>query len=145
MTNYLSKLLKELMLLNFFLFYRHKIVEGIWRSMTLTSHDGNTDKTIEAAINMWMMNDSSIRWRDGCPSPHCNPGCPEVIVLTALSTLWNTQYLFAVVLSVFSLSIVCFTVVAILTVYRCYLKKAQNRFMEDLACDPYKDEILDVS
>jgi len=107
--------------------------------------DGYKDKTIEAAINMWMMNDTSVRWRDGCTSPHCNPECPEVIILTSLSTLWNTQYLFAVTLSVFSLSVFCFAVVAILTIYRWYIKRVQNRFLEDLACDPYKDEILDVS
>ena len=128
---------------------RHRISSNIWRSLRLESHGGSSDKTMEKALQLWMKGDGTneavIRWKDDCTAPHCNDECPEHIVLSTLSTLWETQYMLAVCISVLALSLWCALIRIILQFSRYRLAKSQKQFIEDLANNPYREETLDVS
>lgn len=132
---------------------RHKIRSNVWRSLRLESHNGRSfDKTIEKALYAWINHGNTngtketvIRWKDECSAPHCNEECPEHIVLSTLSVLWETEYKLAICISILSLSLICALVRFILQICRYRLTKNQKQFMENLASNPYREETLDVS
>lgn len=126
---------------------RHRIRSDVWQSLRLKSNTRSFDKTIVKALYLWMNGDvnETIRWRDGCPAPHCNEECPEHIVLSMLSTLWGTQYKLAICITIFALSFSCAVVRIILQLCRYRLTKSQKQFIDDLASNPYREETLDVS
>ena len=101
---------------------------------------------MEKALHLWIKgNNTVIRWKDDCTAPHCNDECPEHIVLSTLSTLWETQYMLVTCISILALSLWCALIRIILHFSRYRLAKSQKQFIEDLASNPYREETLDVS
>ena len=124
---------------------RHRIANDIWRHLRLESLDGGFDRTIEKALELWIKRGDTIRWKDECHAPHCNAECPERIVLSFVSTLWETQYMLTICIIVLALSLWCVLIRIILQFSRYRLANRQKQFIEDLASNPYREETLDVS
>ena len=120
----------------------------MWQSLRLESHVGSSDKTIEKALHLWIngdVNETVIHWRDDCSAPHCNDKCPEHIILSTLSPLWDIQYILAICMSIVAISLICTVVRILLRLCRYRLNRRQKQFISDLASNPYREETLDVS
>lgn len=99
--------------------------------------------TISDAIYNWLQAarlGGVVRYRDSCDGPHCNPNCPEKIILGVLTSYWNFDYQAVVLAAVVGVSGASVLVKLVLQLFSWYSEYRQTRYLRWLG-HGCKDEI----
>ena len=131
--------------------YSHTIHSGVWDSFSMaTLNDGSPIPkrvTISDAIRNWIREAGQggvVRYRDACTGPHCNPSCPDKIILGVVTPYWYFDAQVAILASVGGLSGACILVKLVLLVFSRYIRYKQDEYVWWLGHGS-KNEVLVVS
>ncbi len=123
--------------------YRHTIRQNVWSTFKLTCSGGDpiTCYSMSEALDRWLQlrdTNVTVHYLDSCEGPHCNPVCPETILLGELTPYWSISAQFVVVGLVVLVVGVSIVIKIILDLHFMKMVRTQKAVIEEFAVNPYK-------
>jgi len=115
---------------------RHTIEKNRWINFSLmpSSEKPNERISIRNAIRIWLNTANStnpVQFRDGCYLTHCNEMCPEAITFEQdESFLWQHGYEVFIYCIVATVTIICFIIKGVFSLWYWRLLCKQKQFMQ---------------
>ena len=114
--------------------HRHTVSSGVWTSFLLKSRAPNHGVTIAEAIHQWLVaqrNYTTVRYDDMCRGPHCNPSCPDQVVLGSVAPYWNHIIQYVLLVVCVMATVICAAAKIVLYTHYKLTRRTQRKAMEE--------------